>query len=249
MKFSSGSSLAPPPDLCWNTLSFDAGRMRFDDAFRRKGRDGSCGRVLPQAADGMRFDNAKEEGAMPRRSEFRLTKRAVDALETGRRDALFWDRDLAGFGVRVHATGRKAWVAQSRGPRGVKRVTLGRHGEMTCEEARRETALVIDRIKRGEDPVPKPPEEEPTVAVLAERFMRTYVERRLKPGTVAEYRTMLEKYILPALGGTALFGVGRAQISAFHHGMRGMPSRANTCLLYTSPSPRDGLLSRMPSSA
>ena len=24
---------------------------------------------------------------------------------------------------------------------------------------------------------------------------------------------------------------------------------ANTCLLYTSPSPRDGLLSRMPSSA
>ena len=26
-------------------------------------------------------------------------------------------------------------------------------------------------------------------------------------------------------------------------------TRANTCLLYTSPSPRDGLLSRMPSSA
>ena len=26
-------------------------------------------------------------------------------------------------------------------------------------------------------------------------------------------------------------------------------SPANTCLLYTSPSPRDGLLSRMPSSA
>ena len=27
------------------------------------------------------------------------------------------------------------------------------------------------------------------------------------------------------------------------------PATANTCLLYTSPSPRDGLLSRMPSSA
>ena len=27
------------------------------------------------------------------------------------------------------------------------------------------------------------------------------------------------------------------------------PDSANTCLLYTSPSPRDGLLSRMPSSA
>ena len=27
------------------------------------------------------------------------------------------------------------------------------------------------------------------------------------------------------------------------------PNRTETCLLYTSPSPRDGLLSRMPSSA
>ena len=167
---------------------------------------------------------------MPRRSEFRLTKRAVDALKTERRDALFWDWELAGFGVRVHATGRKAWVAQSRGPRGIKRVTLGRHGEMTCEEARREAALVIDRIKRGEDPIPAPVEAELTLAGLAERFMRTYAERRLKPGSVVEYRTMLDKYILPALGGMALSEVGRAEISAFHHGMRGMPSRANTSL-------------------
>ena len=28
-----------------------------------------------------------------------------------------------------------------------------------------------------------------------------------------------------------------------------VPPQANICLLYTSPSPRDGLLSRMPSSA
>ena len=28
-----------------------------------------------------------------------------------------------------------------------------------------------------------------------------------------------------------------------------LPDSPNTCLLYTSPSPRDGLLSRMPSSA
>ena len=33
------------------------------------------------------------------------------------------------------------------------------------------------------------------------------------------------------------------------HGGGLTPSKVNTCLLYTSPSPRDGLLSRMPSSA
>ena len=42
------------------------------------------------------------------------------------KDAVFWDRDLAGFGVRVHATGRKVYVVQSRGPGGPKRVTLAR---------------------------------------------------------------------------------------------------------------------------
>ena len=45
---------------------------------------------------------------MPRRSEFRLMKRAVDALEVEEKDAVFWDRDLAGFGVRVHATGKES---------------------------------------------------------------------------------------------------------------------------------------------
>ncbi len=102
---------------------------------------------------------------MPRRSELRITKRTVDALTVDATDGVFWDRDLAGFGVRVHATGRKVYVVQSRGPAGPKRVTLGRHGDMSTEEARKRAAVVIDRIKRGEDPVPAPPEPELTLTV------------------------------------------------------------------------------------
>ena len=34
-----------------------------------------------------------------------------------------------------------------------------------------------------------------------------------------------------------------------HAGYGASPARESSCLLYTSPSPRDGLLSRMPSSA
>ena len=36
---------------------------------------------------------------------------------------------------------------------------------------------------------------------------------------------------------------------AFSFGTEAITTNADTCLLYTSPSPRDGLLSRMPSSA
>ena len=65
---------------------------------------------------------------MPKRSEFKLLKRAVDALEVEGKDAVFWYRDLAGFGVRVYPTGSKVCIAQARGPEGPKRVAVGRQG-------------------------------------------------------------------------------------------------------------------------
>ena len=132
---------------------------------------------------------------MPKKSEHRLTKRAVDALSVESKDAVFWDLDLAGFGVRVHATGRKVYVVQSRGPGGPKRVTLGRHGEISADEARKRAAGVIDRIKRGEDPAPPPPEAELTVAELIERFMRVHVSMHCKPDTAAAYRFVLKNHI------------------------------------------------------
>ena len=165
---------------------------------------------------------------MPRRSERRLTKRTVDALEAG--DAVYWDRDLPGFGVRVHPTGRKTWVVQSRGPRGPVRVTLGRHGEMPCEQARKEAALVIDRIKRGEEPFPGPPAAEPTLSDLAERFMGAHVRQHCRPSTAAGYRSLLEKHVLPELGATPLAGIGRAEVAALHHWLRDLPTRANAAV-------------------
>ena len=164
---------------------------------------------------------------MPKRSALRLTKRTVDALTVEAKDTLFWDRDLAGFGVRVHATGRKLYVVQSRGPTGLKRVTLGRHGEFSTEEARKQAAVVIDRIKRGEDPMPAPPAPEPTVAELAERFMRVHVKTRCKPSTARTYQGHLDCHILPALGEMALTAVGRAEVAALHHRLRDTPTTAN----------------------
>src|SRR5664279_1663154 len=44
-------------------------------------------------------------------------------------------------------------------------------------------------------------------------------------------------------------GVGHAGVVNAVDALRGLRTRPPSCLLYTSPSPRDGLLSRMPSSA
>ena len=164
---------------------------------------------------------------MPRRSQLKISKRSVDAFCVAGKDAVFWDRDLPGFGVRVYTTQRKVYTVQTRGPGGPKRVTIGRHGEVSADEARKQAAVIIDRIKRGEDPVPAPPEPELTVAGLAERYWRAHVAVNCKAKTAALYRIVLDKHILPALGKMPLGTVGRAEIAALHYGLRGTPYMAN----------------------
>ena len=164
---------------------------------------------------------------MPGNAAVKLTMRNVGALSTTNRDALFWDRDLPGFGVRVYRTGRKAYIVQARGPAGSKRAVIGLHGEIRADAARRQAVVMIDRIKRGEDPVPSAPAPEPTVAELAERYMKAHVEVDCRPGTVETFGRVVRLYIVPELGHLALSAVDRSHVSALHYRMRDKPYQAN----------------------
>ena len=165
---------------------------------------------------------------MARKDAVKLSKRVVDALTVKDGDAVFWDRELPGFGVRVYAGGRKVYVVQTRGPSGgPRRASIGRHGDISAEEARREAAVVIDRIKRGEDPHPPAPAPEPTVADLAERYIQSHVEVNCRPNTVEVFRRVVKLYIAPELGALALSAVGRSHVSALHYKLRDKPYQAN----------------------
>ena len=161
---------------------------------------------------------------MPRRSRLKLTKRTVDALTVSDGDGLFWDRDLAGFGVRVHATGRKVYVVQSRGPSGLKRVTIACHGDISTAEARKRASVTIDRIKRGQDARPRSTR---TVIDLAEQFMRVHVKVRCNASTFSQYRRVLDYHVLPTFGEMALTEVDRRDISSLQHRLRHTPVAAN----------------------
>ena len=156
-----------------------------------------------------------------------LSKRVVDRLSVNGKDAIFWDRDLAGFGVRVYPSGKKVFIVQTRAFGRSKRVTLGTHGALAAEQARKNAAAVIARIKKGQPPVEPEPTPEPTVAALAERYQREYVEMHCKPATVSHYRLMLHKHIVPALGERLVAEVEHKDILAFHNGLHHMPTVAN----------------------
>ena len=157
----------------------------------------------------------------------KLTMRTVDALSTENRDALFWGRDLPGFGVRVYRTGRKVHIVQARGPAGSKRAVIGGHGEIRADAARRQAVVMIDRIKRGEDPVPPERLPEPTVADLAARYLSAHVEVNCRAKTVEAFGRIVRLYIVPELGNLALSAVDRSHVSALHYGMRDKPYQAN----------------------
>ena len=145
---------------------------------------------------------------------------------------MFWDRELPGFGVRVHPSGRKVYVAQTRARgKAAKRVTVGVHGVLTAEEARRRAVLIIARIKAGEEPVPEPMAvklaEGPKIAEIAERYLEEHVAVRCKPKTASMYRLVVEKYIVPRLGKRPALAVGHKEVTELHHALSAKPIMAN----------------------
>ncbi len=159
-----------------------------------------------------------------------ISKRTVEALIV-EKDTVYWDSELSGFGVRAYPSGSKYYVVQTRANgKAAKRVTVGRHGIVTAEEARRRAALIIARIKAGEEPLAEPAAalaEGPTVGEIARRWLEEHVEVRCKPRTVEMYTLIVRKHLLPALGRVPALAVDHRRVSELHHSMRGTPSMAN----------------------
>ena len=157
---------------------------------------------------------------------WKLSKRTVDRFRVEGRDAVFWDRDLPGFGVRVYPSGTKVYVVQSRGEGRSRRITVGRHGAISAGEARRLAARIIARIKTWEEPAAPAPEIV-TVAELAERYLEEHVAVRCKPRTEVLYRATVRRYLVPVLGATPVSAVTREQVAALHFRLRETPYAAN----------------------
>jgi integrase len=163
----------------------------------------------------------------------RLTKRTVDAARPRAREALIWDGDLKGFGLRVTPAGVKSYVIQYRvgGGRGQsKRFTIGKHGSPYTPETARERAETLLRLAReGKDPAHarRAASEAPTLKTFSERYIAEYAKVRKKPRTVAEDERLLKLRVLPALGTRKLLKITDTDAIKFHSSMSGAPVAAN----------------------
>ena len=126
----------------------------------------------------------------------KLTKSVIDAIpypETGQK--FYRDSEIKGFGLRV-GTSSKVYIAESKVNNKTVRVTIGRHGIFTAEQARQEAKNILGMIARGINPNDVDKAKRVRGVTLSEGF-QAYLKARssLKPRTIYDYKRLMGTYL------------------------------------------------------
>ncbi len=163
----------------------------------------------------------------------RIGKRLIDGLETTGKEYFVWDDDLAGFGVRVRASGAKSYVLQYRAGAGrtapTRRFTLGSATKIAPEKARQIARELAGDVAHGKDPAKGKADDRKalTIAQLCELFLSEHVKAKRKPGTHANYEQLLRSGVIPEIGTTRATKLRRSDLTRLHLAKQATPYQAN----------------------
>lgn len=129
-------------------------------------------------------------------SQLKLTKSQVDKIPfTVGGQRIYMDRDIPGFGLRVGRQVKCYFVQRHIGRKNI-RVTIGRHGIFTAEEARREARELLVRMTRGENPNEAKRRARVYTITLGEALDEyLLIRKELRPFTVKTYRHVISYYL------------------------------------------------------
>ncbi|MEQ8446940.1 MAG: tyrosine-type recombinase/integrase [Pelagibacterium sp.] len=157
----------------------------------------------------------------------KLTKTIVEGAELREKQYTIWDSELSGFGVYVHPTGRRSYFVDYTNKDGKRRrMTIGRHGVITAEQARKLAIETLGTVVLQKD---DPLEEKRTrrkaltVAELCDQYMAAAKAGRImgkgkrpkKPSTLEIDQGRIDRHIKPLLGGKKVIDLTRADIARF----------------------------------
>jgi len=88
----------------------------------------------------------------PKIAPVKLTKSVVENITLPEKGQKFlWDSELKGFGLRLTPTAR-TYIVQGRVAGRDRRVTLGKHGVLTVQQARKRAQRELSLMSEGKDP-------------------------------------------------------------------------------------------------
>lgn len=152
---------------------------------------------------------------MAKRSGVTLTKTVVDAAEKQDKRYHIWDKDLAGFALRVETSGVKTFVIKYRangGGRTAKQhwLVIGRFGPLTPDQARKIAKAKLGGVAAGADPASElqAKRRELTMTQLIDLYEKEgcVIQRgkrqgeAMKPRTKAYTLARLRNHVIPLLG-------------------------------------------------
>lgn len=162
--------------------------------------------------------------------KIKLSKRNIDPIKPPLDQAfiLIWDKDVPGFGLRVTRAGIKSYILQYRIHGRQRKYTIGRHGDLTPDQAREQALELRGQIAKGIDPQANKRKERgiPTLRKFSEEYLE---HAQGKKKTWAKDKSLLNLRILPRLGDYRLDTVEKRQIEKLHHDVRAerTPATAN----------------------
>ena len=189
---------------------------------------------------GTRRVHIEREEEMPR-----LTKTYVEGLKAVDKPITAWDQgsgNVSGFCVQVYPSGKKTYyyVYRTKGDRKKKRITLGTHGQITCEKAREDAQRYAGDVAHRVDPVVKEREKEEqkktedSKDLLFKDFFPIFIEKHCKvyyaSATLNTDYYRIKNQILPFFGDKHLNTITRQDILAFQSSLAQYQTTYNRCI-------------------
>jgi integrase len=156
----------------------------------------------------------------------KLTKSVVDAATPRAKQFTIWCSELKGFAVFVQPSGTRTYFVDYRNRDGVrKRMTIGRHGVITAEQARRLAIAALGEVVKGEDPAEERARRRRalTVEELCDRYLAATDQglilgkgnRPKRARTLYVDRGRINRHIIPLLGQKSVQSLRPTDISKF----------------------------------
>jgi integrase len=145
----------------------------------------------------------------------KLTQKTIAGLvlPNGKAEAIFFDDDIAGFGLRLRAGGSRTWIFQYKQGNKHRRMTLG---SARAERARQIAEELHAKVRLGRDPAGEKLEGRARAAETMEAVLKAYMphaQGRQRPRTLRETHRHLIVYCKP-LHGQQMAKIDRRAIAA-----------------------------------
>jgi integrase len=129
-----------------------------------------------------------------RMEKINFTKAAVEGLKATDTRREVWDTNTRGLCVRVSPTGTKTFQVVKKLHGKMKRITLGKHPDLTVEQARKKAiSKISDIVYKEIDPNQEARNRRAQNLTLADVFRDYKDASKLRPSTLAGYKLAIER--------------------------------------------------------